>query len=83
MAQAIRANRAQQSPNRGGKGKGHNYSLNQCQRVYLMQSNMVCGICGAAMSPHYVYHQPNAKEKRRTASYIYHYTCAEKMKGLE
>ena len=79
-AQGVRANRARQSPNRGGKGKGHNYSLNQCQRVYLLQSNMACGICGAAMSPHYVFHKPNEKEKRRTASYIYHYTCAEKMK---
>jgi site-specific DNA recombinase len=80
LAQATRANRAALSPHRGGKGKGHNYSLNQCQRVYLMQSNMVCGVCGWAMSPHYVYHKPNEKEKRRTASYIYHYTCAQKMK---
>jgi site-specific DNA recombinase len=80
LAQSIRSNRAQQSPHRGGRGKGHNYSLNQCQRVYLMQGNIVCGICGAALSPHYVYHKPNEKEKRRTASYIFHYTCAQKMK---
>jgi DNA invertase Pin-like site-specific DNA recombinase len=79
-AQAIRRERAAQSPHRGGKGKGQSYSRNQCGRVYLLQSNMVCGICGAAMSPHYVFHKAGGKEKRRKDSYIYHYTCAEKMK---
>ena len=79
-AQAIRQTRSRQSPHRGGKGKGQSYSRNQCQRVYLLQGNMVCGVCGAAMSPHYVYHKPNERDQRRTASYIYHYTCAHKMK---
>lgn len=85
-AQAVRRNRAEQSPNqnRGGKpnrkGIGQSYSRNQCGRVYLLQSNMVCGICGAAMSPHYVFHKAGGKEKRRTDSYVYHYTCAHKMK---
>lgn len=80
LAESIRSTRAIENPNRGGKGKGQSYSRNQCGRVYLLQSNMACGICGAAMSPHYVYHKPNEKEKRRTASYVYHYTCAQKMK---
>ncbi len=84
MAQSIRRNRGAQWPHRGGrgthKGKGQSYSRNQCQRVYLLQGSMVCGICSASMSPHYVYHKPNEKEKRLTASFIYHYTCAEKMK---
>jgi site-specific DNA recombinase len=80
LAQVIRAKRAKENTHRGGKGKGHSYSLNQCQRVYLLQSNMVCGICGAAMSPHYVYHKPNERDQRKTASYVYYYTCAHKMK---
>lgn len=87
LAAAIRSNRSAQNTTRGGKGKGNSvkgkgksFSRNQCHRVYLLQGNMVCGICGAMMSPHYVYHKPNPKEQRRTASYIFHYTCAEKMK---
>jgi site-specific DNA recombinase len=85
LAQSIRHNRSAQFPHSGSKGgahkgQGQNFSRNQCQRVYLLQGNMICGLCGAAMSPHYVYHKPNEKEKRRTPSFIYHYTCAEKMK---
>lgn len=80
LAQAVRANRAKLSPNRGGKGKGHNYSNNQCQRVYLLQGIMVCGVCGAAMTTHYVYHKPNERDQRKSPGYVFHYTCAHKMK---
>lgn len=87
-AQRVRHERALESPNqnRGGKrkgsgnGVGKSYSRNQCGRVYLLQSNMVCGLCGAAMTPHYVFHKAGGKEKRRSDSYVYHYTCAHKMK---
>jgi site-specific DNA recombinase len=82
LAQAIRANRAQLAPNRGGKskGQGHRASQNQCNRVYLLQGSIVCGICGASMTTHYVYHKPNERDKRKSPGYVFHYTCAQKMK---
>ena len=78
MAQAIRQEKAANSPNRGGKTRS--YSQNQCGRVYLLQGHMTCGICGQAMTPYYVCHKPNEKEKRRTTSYIHRYMCAQRIK---
>lgn len=79
-AQAIRRERAAKSPHRGGKGKGQSYSRNQCHRIYPLQGVLSCGICGHAMSPHYVYHKPDPEKGRRSESYIYHYLCAQQMK---
>ncbi len=80
IAQRLRSEMAEKSPHRGGKGKGQSYSRNQCKRVYPLQGLMSCGVCGHAMSPHYVYHKPNPEKGRRSASYIYHYLCANQMK---
>lgn len=41
---------------------------------------MVCGVCGHSMTPYYVCHKPNPKENRRSTSYIYRYTCAQRIK---
>jgi len=80
LAQVTRKEKALKSPKRGGKGKGQSYSRNQCHRVYPLQGILVCGICGHAMSPHYVYHKANPGKGRRSESYIYHYLCAQQMK---
>ena len=80
LAQAVRQEKGEKSPGRTGKGKGQSYSRNQCQRIYPLQGILTCGLCGHAMSPHYVYHRPDPEKGRRSASYIYHYLCAQKMK---
>lgn len=78
QAQAIRSEKVADSPNR--RGRPRSYSQNQCNRVYLLQGNMVCGTCGHSMTPYYVCHKPNPKENRRTTSYIYRYACAQRIK---
>jgi site-specific DNA recombinase len=75
MAQLIRRDKALESPNR--KGKPRSYSQNQCNRVYPLQGRLFCGVCGHAMTPYYVVHKPGPK--RRNASYIYYYICANQM----
>jgi len=78
LAQAIRKEKAVASP--GRQSRTRSYSLNQCGRVYPLQGRMVCGTCGHAMCPHYVYHKANPAKGRRSNSYVYHYVCAQKMK---
>lgn len=75
VALAIRKEKATASPNRVGRPRS--YSRNQCDRVFPLQGRMFCAECGHSMTPYYVVHKPNAKEKRVNASYIYYYVCAQ------
>ena len=75
LAQATRRDKALDSPNR--KGRPRSYSQNQCDRVFPLQGRIFCSECGHSMTPYYVVHKPNAKEKRVNASYIYYYICAQ------
>ena len=72
MAQAIRQEKAAESPNR--RGRPRSFSQNQCQRVFLLQSRLTCAVCGHAMTPYYISHKPGPG--RRSASYVYYYICA-------
>lgn len=74
LAQAVRQEKALDTPNRVGRPRS--YSQNQCDCVFPLQSRMFCAGCGHSMTPYYVMHKPNPKEKRRNASYIYYYICA-------
>ena len=74
LAQATRRDKALDSPNR--KGRPRSYSQNQCDRVFPLQGRIFCSECGHSMTPYYVVHKPNAKEKRVNASYIYYYICS-------
>ena len=75
LAQAIRQEKAQESPHR--KGKTHGYSQNKCNRVFPLQGRLFCGECGHAMTPYYVVHKPG--KNRRNASYIYYYMCSQQI----
>ncbi|MDQ3813392.1 MAG: recombinase family protein [Armatimonadota bacterium] len=79
LAQAIRKEKAQASPNR--RGKPRSYSQNQCNRVYVLQGRIVCGVCGSSMTPHYTHHKPGGK--RKTECYIHYYECAQQVKGIQ
>ncbi len=79
QAQVIRREKALLSPNRRGRPKS--YSRNQCGRVYPLQGRFYCATCGHAMTPYYVQHKPNLKEKRRSASRIHYYTCSNTHKN--
>ena len=75
LAQSTRRDKALDSPNRVGRPRS--YSQNQCDRVFPLQGRMFCAECGHSMTPYYVVHKPNAKEKRVNASYIHYYICAQ------
>jgi site-specific DNA recombinase len=80
LAQAVRKEKATASPNRVGRPRS--YSQNQCDRVFPLQSRIYCAKCGHSMTPYYVVHKPNRKEKRVNASYIFYYICAQQqMRG--
>lgn len=72
MAQAIQKEKALSSPNR--RGRAHSYSQNRCNRIFLLQNRLVCGVCGASMTPYYVVHKPG--KHRKNESYIHYYICA-------
>lgn len=74
LAEAVRREKATNSPNRVGRPRS--FSQNRCDRVFPLQSRMFCSECGHSMTPYYVMHKPNEKEKRRNTSYIYYYICA-------
>jgi len=75
LAEAVRREKGNDSPNRVGRPRS--YSHNQCERVYPLQSRMFCARCGHSMTPYYVMHKPNEKEKRRSTCYIHYYICAQ------
>lgn len=81
QAQAIRREKASHYPNTPGakarahQGNGRSYSWARPQRVFLLQGIATCAHCGAAMSPHYVFHK--AGGTRRRDSYIHHYVCGD------
>ncbi len=75
LAQSTRRDKALDSPNRVGRPRS--YSQNQCDRVFPLQGRIFCAECGHSMTPYYVVHKPNVKEKRINASYIHYYVCAQ------
>lgn len=83
MAQAIRQEKATNSPNR--KGRPRDYSQNQCNRVFPLQGSLYCSVCGHAMTPYYAVHKAGREKSgklRRKDSYFYYYVCAlQQMKG--
>ena len=62
LAQAIRRQKGEESPNRVGKSRS--FSQTQCNRVYPLQGFMVCGHCGHAMTPWYVKHKAGEDEDK-------------------
>jgi site-specific DNA recombinase len=77
MAQAVRQEKARQSPNRIGKPRS--LSQTQCGRVYPLQGVFLCGECGHSMTPWYVHHKPG--HHRRTESFIHYYLCAKQQRA--
>lgn len=75
LAQSMRQEKALRSPNRCGRP--HSYSRNQCGRIYTLQGRLICGICGASMTPYYVVHKPG--KARKSFSYIHYYTCSQQL----
>ncbi len=78
LAQSVRKEKAFASPNRIGRPRS--YSQNQCDRVYPLQGRFFCSECGHSMTPYYVFHKPNLKEKRVNPSYVHYYICAQHQK---
>ena len=82
LAQAIRRQKGEESPNRVGKPRS--FSQTQCNRVYPLQGFMVCGHCGHAMTPWYVKHKAGEDKqgkKRAKDSFIFYYVCSKQRKN--
>jgi hypothetical protein len=77
MAQAVRQEKALESPNRVGRPRS--FSQTQCGRVYPLQGVLACGCCGHSMAPWYVHHKPG--KHRRKESFVNYYICAQALKG--
>ncbi len=78
MAQAIRREKSDESPNR--VGRPHSYSVSRCGRVNVLQGVLLCGDCGHAMAPHYTCKYKN-RDGQLLSRYIHYYVCAPQIKG--
>jgi site-specific DNA recombinase len=80
LAQSLRKQKSHEAGHR--RGRPHNFSQNRCDRVFLLQSRLVCGLCGSSMSPYYTIHKPGKDRKR--GGFVHYYICAnQQMKGRE